>query len=244
MMQRRSPACPSALRLDQYSSGELTPAERDEMDRHAAGCEACQRRHAELGAARRSFAEEAPPFDALRRETSSAHWRRWGPALGVAAALTLAVGEVWQSGSTARDADSATRTKGGLASASWVVRRGDQVFQGRPEQRLRPGDVLSFSFSARETVYAALLGLDAAGRVSVYYPESERLGKLERGRDQPLPIALQLDASPGDERVLGVFCREAVSVASVRQALEHSAAAPELPPGCTLERWTLRKEAP
>lgn len=244
MMQRRSPACPSALRLDQYLSGELTPAERDEIERHAAGCEACRRRHAELGEAQRSFAEDAPPFGVLRRKASSSHWRRLAPALGVAAALALAVGQAWQSRSTARDADSATRTKGGLAGLSWVVRRGDQVFQGRPEQRLRPGDALSFSVSARETVYVALLGLDATGRVSVYYPEGERLAKLERGRERSLPVALELDTSPGDERVMGVFCREDVSVARVRQALEHSADAPELPSGCTQERWTLQKEAP
>ena len=89
----------------------------------------------------------------------------------------------------------------------------------------------------------ALLGLDPAGRWSVYHPEQGTLARLEAGQDQPLPVAIELDAAPGDERLYAVFCKSAASLASVKEALLRSADAPTLPAGCSHERHTLHKGA-
>ena len=125
-----------------------------------------------------------------------------------------------------------------------MVRRGERVVAGRPDQSLRAGDALRFSISAHEPVYAAVLGRDAAGHVSVYYPEGAELARIEAGNDQLLPLAVELDATPGDEQLHGVFCRGPAPVAQVAAAIERAPDAPALPPGCSHERATLHKEAP
>jgi hypothetical protein len=165
--------------------------------------------------------------------------------LAAAALIAFAVGEPW------RDAPNddglgtfGTRTKGGPASLGWVVRRGARVVAGRPEEPLQPGDALRFTISAREPVFVALLGLGASGKPSVYYPDADELAGLPAGDEQLLPIAIELDATPGDERLYAVFCQKPVSVAAVLEAVERSPQAPALPVSCTGERHTLQVESP
>lgn len=247
MMQQRGAQCPSVLRLDQWLAGELTRAEQAELEDHVAGCEPCQRRHGELVESRRSFAREAPSFAQLQRSRPRVRfpWRATAPLLAAAAALALAIGQPWQLwGPFGEESSDGTRIKGGGTHLTWVVRRGERVFAGRPDLELRAGDALRFNVSAREPVYMALLGLDGAGRWSVYHPEQDALARLEAGNDQPLPVAIELDAALGDERLYAVFCRSATSLASVKEALLRSAEAPSLPSGCSHERHTLHKGAP
>jgi Domain of unknown function (DUF4384) len=251
--RRRSDDCSSDLKLDRCLAGEVTPAEQRDIQVHLEACELCQRRHAELAESRRQFARDVPPFAALTRPAArSPRWNersRWlvgASALAAAAAISLAIGRPW-SGLTAstRDAkDPGTRTKGGLATLSWVVRRGDHVFPGRLDQPLRAGDAVRFSISARERAYIAVLGLDAAGQLDVYYPDGELLAKIEAGRDQLLPVAIELDAAPGKQQLYGVFCTSAEPLSGVRDAIQRSPDAPALPGGCSSERWALKKEAP
>jgi hypothetical protein len=245
MMQQRGAHCPSALRLDQWLAGELTDAEQAELEGHVAGCAPCQSRHGELVESRRSFAREAPSFAELRRSPRRTRfrWRTTAPLLAAAAALALAIGQPWQVWGPFVEESNGTRIKGGGTHLTWVVRRGERVFPGRPDLELRPGDALRFSISAREPVYVALLGLDAAGRWSVYHPDQDALARLEAGNDQPLPVAIELDATPGDERLYAVFCRNATSLTIVKEALLRSADVPALPSGCSHERHTLHKGA-
>jgi hypothetical protein len=181
-----------------------------------------------------------------RRAAPRAHWLVGASALAAAAAIALAVGKPGPipPSSSGDPAGSATRTKGGVASLGWVVRRGEHVFAGRSEETLRAGDAVRFTISAREPVYVAVLGLDAGGQLSVYHPDGERLSKVEAGRDQLLPTAIELDATPGAERLYGVFCPSAVLLSGVRAAIERAPDAPALPQGCSIERRTLNKESP
>jgi hypothetical protein len=123
---------------------------------------------------------------------------------------------------------------------------------------LRPGDGVRFTIRAREPVFVAVIGLDASGRSSVYHPEGGELTRVEAGshplpaaieldgtpRAERRPAAIELDGTPGDERVYAVFCGSAVAIAHVTEAIERSPDAPALPPGCSSERHTLRREAP
>lgn len=258
----RGEHCPSDLSLDRGLAGELGPAEAQGWDDHVASCASCQSRRAALLEARRRFAREAPPFAALaaraasqsgpvprsgfvprsRRSPPSA-WLAAGCGLAAAALIALAVGAPWQTPSDGTGMFG-TRTKGGPASLGWVVRRGERVFTGRPEQRLRPGDAVRFTVTAREPVFAAVIGLDASGTASVYFPETAELARVDAGSDQPLPAAIELDATPGDERVYGVFCESALPTARVTEAIERSPDAPVLPPGCSGERHRLQREPP
>jgi len=244
MTRQRSADCPSDLRLDQWLAGELAQVERAALEAHAVGCEPCQRRRSELMDAQRSFASSAPSFAALSQSPAKAgrSWRALGPVLAAAAAVLLALGQPWRYW-LERDQKN-TRTKGSVAQLDWVVRRGERVVAGRPDQSVRAGDALRFSIRAHEPVYAAVIGRDGAGHVIVYYPEAAELVQVAAGTDQPLPLAIELDATPGDEQLHGVFCPRPVAVAQVKQAIERSADAPALPPGCSHQRAVLHKEAP
>jgi hypothetical protein len=258
-MRRNSEECLSDLALDRCLAGELAPSERQSIESHVNACDACRARQAELGESRRRFAREAPGFGALARAAleqknpSSAQElgalaprrrerRRWVAAAAAlaAAGVALVVGSPRLFAPATDGAPgAATRTKGGVATLGWVVRRGERVLRGAAEDPLRAGDALRFTVSTREPVYVAVLGLDASGRVSVYHPDTERLARVEVGQDQPLPAAIVFDAPPSHERLYGVFCFSAVPVSSVKQAVEAAPGAPALPDGCTHESWAL-----
>ena len=263
MTRRHNPQCLSDLTLDRWLAGELVPSEARRAEAHVASCEGCRSRRVELLESRHGFRGDAPPFAELVRAergslldasaaapraapVSSAslpgtRWLAGAVALAAAAAVALAVGVPWRG---SEPLPGATRTKGGIASVSWVVRRGERVFAGHPDQPLRAGDAIRFTVSAREVVFVAIFGLDAESVPRVYFPEAERLAEVAAGRDQVLPMAIELDASPRDEHGYAVFCRGAEPVASVREAIARSPAAPPLPAGCTGERWSLPKERP
>ena len=266
MTRRRSERCLSDLALDRWLAGELTPAEGRLAEEHVSSCEGCRSQRAELIAGRQGFLHAAPPFAALERGRAlvagtsrrpaapvarrlppsfPAKWGagRWlaGAALAAAAVVALAIGQPWRA---SEPPSGATRTKGSIASLGWVVRRGDHVFAGGPAETLRAGDAVRFTLNARESVYVAIFGFDGVTEPRVYFPEAERLAKVEAGRERVLAMAIELDATPQDESGYAVYCRSAEPVASVRAALARSADEPRLPPGCSGEPWFLRKERP
>jgi hypothetical protein len=255
MMPRRDEDCASDLALDRWLAGELTLDEQRDIEAHVAACAACSAQRGRLAEARRTFAQEAPSFAALQRaEPASrraaaggpqrAERYRWLVAASALAAAAVFVA-VFQPGPPLPDAEGhGTRTKGGIASLGWVVRRGEHVLEGGPEERLQAGDAVRFTVSAREPVYVAILGLDVRGRASVYHPHADTLVKVEAGADQLLPAAIQFDSAPGEERLYGVFCRSAEPVSRVQAAIERSPDAPQLPQGCSHERWTPNEELP
>ncbi|HWO12578.1 MAG TPA: hypothetical protein VNN80_23940, partial [Polyangiaceae bacterium] len=91
--------------------------------------------------------------------------------------------------------------------------------------------------------FVAIVGLDAGGVPSVYHPDGDGLARVEAGRGQMLPAAIELDATPA-ERLYGVYCSSPEPVARVRDAIARAPDAPELPAGCSSERWTLPRESP
>lgn len=267
MMRRLGDGCSSDLMLDRWLSGELTASEQRAAEAHLQGCASCRARRAELQAAHRDFAREAPPLAALGRvglapgysqpvASEAPSWLRAGlrpstfwfagaAALAAAAALVLVVGAPWRASERASDEAPGldTRTKGGLARFGWMVRRGERTFEGRPEQPLRAGDALRFSVSAREPVFVAIFGRDA-DTTSVYYPDGKRLARVEAGHAELLSAAIELDATLDPQQLIAVFCTSPVSLAPVRAAVERSPREPALPAGCSSEHRTLLKEPP
>lgn len=259
MKRRLSEDCLSDLQLDRWLARELSQREQPKLEVHVARCSSCRERRAELEEEHRLFGQSAPEPAASSqlRAMEPSHevaalrtlgrgvWLAGAGVLAAAAALALLVTGTEQSLSPGEDhLSKGTRTKGGVASLGWIVRRGSEVFAGHPDQPLRSGDALRFTVSAREPVHVAVLGLDAAGQLSVYHPEGDRLSKVEVGQEQALPGAIELDAMPGEEQLYGVFCKTDVPLAAIRAALERSSAAPLLPNGCDHERWSLKKEQP
>jgi hypothetical protein len=257
MRRRQNQDCLSDLQLDRWLSGELSAEQTQRSAAHLEECPLCQRRYVELSMEHRRFAD-LPPMGELERPGGGAtllddkafQTRRerrsqwfWVASTLAAAGVALFVARPWQRGAPpAEENGSGTRTKGASARLGWVVRRGEHVFTGRPEQALRAGDALRFTVSAAEPVYVAVLGLDATGRIGVYHADADRLARVEAGEQQALPGAIELDAAPGEERLYGVFCAAPMALSSVRFAVERAPDAPALPEGCSFERWTLSKE--
>jgi uncharacterized protein DUF4384/putative zinc finger protein len=256
MSRRQGEDCVSDLQLDRRLAGELSPAEGQAIEHHLEVCPACHQRQAELDEVQLRFARDMPGWASRRGEPVAAshpapsarphrnlqRWLAGASTLAAAAALALFMVGPWREDPSAGEIAGGTRAKGRAASLGWVVRRGEHTFVGRPEQWLRAGDALRFTVSSPEPVYVAVLGLDARGRLSVYHPDRERLTRVEAGEQYPLPGAIELDATPGQEVLYGIFCEDAAPLASVKLAVERSPEAPALPPGCSFERWGLSKE--
>jgi len=268
--RRQSPDCLSDLKLDRLLSGELSGELESSARAHLAGCAACAARSLELSADRRSFAESAPALDlpgpqgvasaglpAVLAGTVPARImparQRWigGVVLAAAAMFALGIGltEILreQAERDGSSASGATRTKGGGVTFGFVVRRGDRTFIGEVAQTLHPGDVLRFTFGASSPEYVGVWGVDAEGRVSPYQ-QSPELARLPAGQSQPLPEAIELDESLGEERLVAVHCSAPHAVSEITAALAAPAGASPvpaaLPADCASESRVIVKALP
>ena len=71
-------------------------------------------------------------------------------------------------------------------------------------------------------------------------PTSQPLGVV---RDWALETAIELDATPGQEMLFGIFCPSPFQVESLRVALAQTGDLPALQ-GCTVDKLRLVKETP
>jgi hypothetical protein len=132
------------------------------------------------------------------------------------------------------------RTKGPGVGVAMYVLHGDAVRRAGPGEVVAPGDAVRFAVTTPEPGYAAVLSLDPAGRASIYFPEAPRASPVAAGVDVPLPIATRLDATVGEEHVVGLLCDRPVELEPVRAALEAGAAG-AIPDGCQVTRWRFVK---
>jgi len=220
--------CLSDLRLDELLAGELAGDDATATERHLGECARCRTRHTALVADRAQFRAALRP---LTRKRTAWH----GPALA-AGAVALAASAAL----VVRTPDDGTRSKGG-ARLGFVVVRGDVMRAGGPGERVHPGDTLSFLVTSARPSYVAVLGRDAAGRVSVYFPSGDRAERVAAGRDLQLPQAVVLDGTLGHEQLYGVFCAAPVALAALRDATGAGQLEREPPEGCTVDRLAIEK---
>jgi hypothetical protein len=227
------PACLSALRLDRWMAGELDPRDAEDVRGHVSACAACKQAAESLEAARETAAlpplrlAPAPARHALRPRRVVA----WAAGLAAAAALLLAV----------RPDAPPERTKGGAGlRLAMYVQHGDSVREVSPGEAVAPGDAVRFVVTSPAPAYVAVLSLDPAGRASIYFPPDGRAAAVAAGTDVPLPLATRLDATVGEEHVVGLFCDRAIELEPVRAALEASSGF-AAPAGCEVTRWRFEK---
>lgn len=221
----RPEGCLSDLALDHLMAGR--PASPEEVA-HLGGCAACQARRAELELGR---ATPLPPL--VLRPIVPLPVRRWrGPlALLTAAAAAILV--------VIAQPSERTQTKGGPA-LGFYVSHGGQVRRGADHELVSPGDALRFVYSADRPNYLAVLGQDAAGKVSVYYPGGgETLAAASAGQALPLDSSVTLDGTLGSERILGFFCRTPRAIAPLVEAV---ARGEETPEGCQRVELAIEKK--
>ena len=141
-----------------------------------------------------------------------APWWRWfataGALAAAAAAILLVVG---RRGGGEPD----LTTKGDVAlvlhSSTRRLATGDTV---------SPGERIRFEIDAGDPYYVAVIGLDGSGRTAVHFPFGAAASVLVDPRvDRVLPGAIELDATPGDEKFYAVYSRKVFTIQAVIPAI-------------------------
>ena len=245
-------ACRSALLLDRWRAGELAAAEAAELKTHVDGCASCA---AAVSGLRAAEAEALPPLrllplralDSLRPPSASLpnllplRARRLTAAIAGAAGLLAAAGVLFVlRAAPGQPGDSGQRVKGPGYGLSMYVQHGTYVRRAAPGETVAPGDAIRFAVTTPERAFVAVLSVDPSGRGSVYFPVGARAEPVAAGTEVPLPLGTRLDATVGEERLLGLFCDQAIELEPVRRALETGAGA-AIPAGCQATQWRFVK---
>jgi hypothetical protein len=247
--QNRDAGCLSDLALDRLVAGERA----GEAAAHAAGCARCGARLDEFRRARDTDA----PLLALIRERATTpspsvvplRRRVWLAAmlpLVAAAAIVLLLLPRFLRPQLGE------REKGSTALAlDVVVKHTDGRIEALgPQGRVRAGDAIRFLVSTQRPGHLVILGLDAAGKVSVYVADGDDPHRIDRGQRQAMPGSIVLDATPGAEKLVALECEARFTIADAvdagRRSLEEAARDPKRAgalglPGCQEAALTMDK---
>ncbi|HET7786144.1 MAG TPA: zf-HC2 domain-containing protein [Myxococcales bacterium] len=224
--ERLWPACFSALHLDRFLLGELDPPAADEVRAHLASCTRCSEAVQSMRAR-----EPLPPLRVVPLRPRSRRVRVVAAAAGLAAAASVLL--------LLRPPAPRERSKGPGFSLGMYVQHGGEVRRAGPSETVAPGDAVRFTVTAPAGGYVAVLSLDPQGRGSIYYPAGPRAAPVSAGSDLALPLGTRLDASVGEERIVGLFCASPVELEPLRASLERPPLA--VPEGCQVTRWSFVK---
>jgi hypothetical protein len=224
----------SDLTWDRLHAGWLAPALADQARQHAAGCPRCAERGAALAAEHRGFVAAPPPLPApsVRRA-----WRAIASALAVAA-VAIAIARIG-----ADRPHDAMRSKGGFGVTAFAGRDLNAVPLGTGDP-IFPGDRLQLSYSAERDGHLAVLAIDGAGQVDVYFPAGATMTwAAAAGRRIALPASTELDDVLGEERLWITWCDRPQPLAPLVAALRERGFAAEPPPACEVQRLRFDKRA-
>ncbi len=243
------------IELERHLAGELPAA------RFAAATDADRTRLGELRADAEAFLRSVDVDMEVRRiqqriersrpQETSKSWLRWfvpASALAAAAAVILVVIKRGNDSPEGLRLEDETQVKGD--EISLVVHRqapggrdgSTRLSSGDPVQA---GDRLRFEINAGKPGFVAVVGIDGSGKASIYYPDADAVAG---GRRTPtpfdpaqrlLPGAIELDATPGDERFFALYAERPFSLDVVVPALSSKAA---LPPEISSSEIVLRKK--
>lgn len=228
---------PSRLVLDRYATGELVGAERERVEAWLADHPEGRAFVAEGEAAR----GRVRPFDAdaIRRSalqvlpeapgipTPANRHFPWRVVIGFAAAVAALVLLVPRLVVTPVDdpESSGIRFRGGEVLTVHVLQGESLVpWDGRA---LGEGDTVGFRVTPGDHDRVALLSVDGAGTVTVFYPvPGESPVALPSGvADVPLPLTVTLDAAPGPEVFVAAFGADAEAARAALSAAWRSGGA-------------------
>jgi len=218
------PACLSALHLDRFLAGELDELGARRVRLHMLGCPGCA---GALQAMRSARDEPLPPLRVVPIAPRARRWPAAGVALAAAASLLLLVRAPGE------------RPKGSGFALGMYVEHAGEVRKALPGEVIAPGDAVRFAVTTQAKAYVAVLSLDPKGRGSVYFPLAARAEAVEPGGEVALPLGTRLDATVGEERIVGLFCSSPVELEPLRIQLERGGAL--APDGCQVTRWSFVK---
>jgi hypothetical protein len=239
--------------MDRWVAGEVAAAEQAEIEAHVRGCRRCTSRRSTREEDRRLFQQTAPPLAlGLRpRQTEvSAPVSILRPSrrrtLGGAAVLATALAAAGFLILPALQSRHETIMTKGQQRLRYFVRDGvaGTVREGRPHEQVHPGDQLRFAFDADALRgrRVAVLGRDASGKVSVYFPDGGTQAiALPVSADGLIPYSVRLDETLGPEALYALFCSEAVALGPLQGALAGGAPL-AWPAACQVETVLLEKK--
>ena len=268
--------CLSDHSLDRLQAGELGADEAASVKAHLSRCAGCAGAAAALDTHRQQFLAQdlsALAADALARAgatapvvaTRAARWRFLLPVFGVglaAAGALLLVPGLREAAAPGETADDTFRSKGGL-SLSLYVQHPEESGEGKLHtgEALHPGDKLRFKVSSERAGHLTVLAVDQQGTVSVFHPQrgsaetaSAALAPIAARSEGPLPTAVELDDTLGEEILVAVRCAEPRPVAEVvaaaraaftgKQGAGTAPAAGPLALPCAEARYRITKTGP
>jgi hypothetical protein len=190
--------------------GPVTPEVRGHVD----GCPVCRERVESMKSARASYlaAHPAPAFAAAVMQRAGV--RRPGRRPWFVMTGSLALAGVALAVLVLRPRPPEVRVKGGVPFEAFA-RRADRTWRVSDGERLRAGDRLAFTCVLPDERRLLLLGIDDAGAITRY----DAGARLPRGRSE-LPVGIELDARPGEEKLFAFFFATAApEEGAVRAAL-------------------------
>lgn len=253
---------PSRFALSRFAASEGSPAERESIQDHLASCPECAQVLAELEEFQTAFhgAHDRAAFLASLRAKALepeperkpwwAGWFRPAMALGAAAAAVLIVLLVVRPfAGPEPDADQIRIKSDALALGFLVMEQGRPVIAA-PDRVVHPGDRIQFRISAPRGGFVHVVGVDQAGKVSVYYPRpAETVEPYPGGSGRPVPGSVILDATLGRERVFALICERPLGRDRLAERVRAAATDPRiwldrdrLPVACIQTSLVLVKE--
>lgn len=193
------------IELERHLAGDLSAA------RYAEATDSDRARLVELQAEADAFLRSVDINNEVRRiqqrmpDAPKKSWLRWFvPAMGLALAAAVAVIVV-----RPKDDGDDVRLKGG--DVTLVVHRATSGVSERLDDgdTVAPGTRIRFEVDAPRAGFVTIIGVDGSGKQTVYV-ENVRYTP----EDRLIPGALELDATPGDERFTLLFARTQIDPAA------------------------------
>lgn len=167
-------------------------------------------------------------------------WLRWFipvSALAAAAAVILVVIRRGDEGTEGGLGD--TQVKGD--EISLVVHRASDGGSTRLStgDAVHAGDRIRFEINAGKPGFVAIIGIDGTGQPTIYHPDRGTTPVAFDPKEHLLPGAIELDATPGDEKFFAVYGERPFAFDVVVPAL---ATGTSLPPGVSKAEVVLQKK--
>jgi hypothetical protein len=241
---QRTDDCPSTVVLEAHAASEAVDAQ---VAAHVDHCPVCQQYLVALRADQEHFRKQRPADLFLKQlEHREQRPRRVIPFFPIAALGFSALAVALILPAVLQRATPGVHYKGGSLLV-FFKRAGMTTPQlVAPDQHLRPGDALRFSFRAKADGYLAILDLDGTRKVTVFHPYAgERPAPIAAQQAEPFPNSVVLDRSPGPEVIIAVFRSTPFELEPLIQQLK------ETPPfgtpkvtcdGCQVETLRIQKE--
>lgn len=184
------------VELERHLAGDLSAA------RYAEATDSDRARLVELQAEADAFLRSVDINNEVRRiqqrmpDAPKKNWLRWlVPAMGLAVAAAIAVVVV-----RPKDDGDDIRLKGG--DVTLVVHRATSGVSERLDDgdTVAPGTRIRFEVDAPRAGFVTIIGVDGSGKETLYF---ENVAYTPENR--LMPGALELDATPGDERFALLF---------------------------------------